>query len=138
MNIKALIEAEVVEQLTDEDRKIIIDYWVKFMETYELNDWDDYPFFYEMKAVEMEDDEYDDEEALNNECRDHLMWTIVDTINNCSGEIDTIEQIYDDIAYVFHGWYRKDYSVVEDFKEFVFSELDKDIEFENTVAEYNA
>ena len=35
-------------------------------------------------------------------------------------------------------YYSKDYSVVEDFKEFVFSELDKNIEFEDIVAEYNA
>ena len=108
------------------------------METYELYDWDHYQFFADSKMMEMEDDEYDDEEALNNECRNCLTATIFDTINNWNNEVDTIEQIYDDIAYVFNDWYTKDYSVVSDFKEFVFSELDKDIEFENTAIEYNA
>ena len=138
MNIRDLIEAEVIEQLTDEDRKIIADYWKKFMKTYDLYDWGHYQFFADTKMMKMEDDEYDDEETLNNECRNQLTSAVLDTINNYNGEIDTIEQIYDDIAYVFNDWYTKDYSVVEDFKEFVFSELDKDIEFENTVAEYNA
>ena len=138
MNIRELIEAEVIEPLTDEDRKIIAYYWKKFMETYSLYSWNDYAYFADSKMMEMEDDEYDNEEALNNECKEYLTYTMVDTINNASGEIDTIEQIYEDIAYVFKDWYTKDYSVVEDFKEFVFSELDKDIEFENTVAEYNA
>jgi hypothetical protein len=132
MNIKELIEAEIVEPLTDEDRKIIAYYWTKFMESYDLYDWGHYQFFFERLDGDYEDKDYSDE------CREYLTYTIVDTINNASGEIDTIEQIYDDIAYVFNDWYTKDYSVVEDFKEFVFSEIDKDIEFENTVAEYNA
>lgn len=138
MNIKELIEAEIVKSLTDKDREIIAYYWKKFMETYDLCDWNDYVFFADTKMMEMEDDEYDNEEALNNECRECLTYTIVDTINNVSGEIDTIEQIYEDIAYVFKDWYSKNYSVVEDFKEFVFSEIDKDVEFENTIAEYNS
>lgn len=138
MEIKELIEAEIVEPLTDEDREIIAEYWAKFMESYDLYDWNHYQFFADTKMMEMEDGEYDDEEALNNECRDHLTCTILDTINNANGEIDTIEQIYDDIAYVFNDWYTKDYSVVEDFKEFVFSEIDKDVEFENKAVEYNA
>jgi hypothetical protein len=138
MKIRELIEAEIVEPLTDEDREIIVYYWLKFMESYDLYNWNHYQFFADTKMMEMEDDEYDNEEALNNECREHLTYTIVDTINNASGEIDTIEQIYDDIAYVFNDWYTKDYSVVEDFKEFVFSEIDKDVEFENTAMKYNA
>lgn len=137
MNIKELIEAEVIEPLSVEDRKIIADYWMKFMEAYSLHNWNEYQFFADSKMMEMEDDEYNDEKALNDECKKHLTYSILDTINNASGEIDTIEQIYDDIAYVFNDWYTKDYSVVEDFKEFVLSELDKDIEFESTVAEYN-
>lgn len=138
MDIRELIEAEIVNPLTNEDREIIVYYWKKFMETYGLWNWNDYAFFADTKMMEMKDDEYEDEEALNNECKEYLTYTIVDTINNANGEIDTIEQIYEDIAYVFKDWYSKNYSVVEDFKEYVFSELDKDIEFENTVIEYNA
>lgn len=132
MNIRELIEAEIVKPLTDKDREIIAEYWLKFMESYDLYDWDNYQFFFESLDRDYEDKDYSDE------CREYLTYTIVDTINNVSGEIDTIEQIYDDIAYVFSGWYTKDYSVVEDFKEFVLSEIDKDIEFDNKAMEYNA
>lgn len=132
MEIRDLIEAEIVEPLTDEDREIIAYYWLKFMESYDLYDWGHYQFFFESL-----DGEYEDDKDYSDECREHLTYVILDTINNATGEIDTIEQIYDDIAYVFNDWYRKDYSVVEDFKEFVFSEIDKDVEFENTVMEYN-
>ena len=139
MDIRELIEAEIVRPPTYEDREIIAYYWKKFMETYDLHSWNNYQFFYESEEAEKVEIGYDEDEdeVLNNECRKYLTYTILDTISGVGIEIDTIEQIYEDIAYVFNNWYNRNYSVVEDFKEFVFSEIDKDIEFENTLAEYN-
>ena len=139
MDIRELIEAEIVRPPTYEDREIIAYYWKKFMETYGLHSWNNYQFFYESEEAEKVEIGYDEDEdeVLNNECRKYLTYTILDTISGVGIEIDTIEQIYEDIAYVFNNWYNRNYSVVEDFKEFVFSEIDKDIEFENTLAEYN-
>ena len=130
-HIRDLLTTKTVEPLTNEDREVIAYYWKRFMKTYKFLDWKWCDFFWSNF-----DQEYDDGEDYNVKCNEFMTRVILDTINNCSGRIDTMVHIYDKIAFVFE---QDCLTITEDFIRFVFSEIDKKaIEFENTIAEYNS
>lgn len=133
--IRGLFEKDFYRPLTDEDREIIAYYWKKFMKTYKLLDWKLYDFFWGNFEPE-----YDDGRDYNDQCREFLTCVGLNTINNYSGEIDTMEQIYFNIASIFNEMYYWYYcEEIEDFKRFILSEIDKKtVEFENILSEYNS
>ena len=117
--------------LTNEEREVIAYYWKEFMKTYKFLDCKWYDLFWSNF-----DQEYDDGRDFNDQCREFMTSVILDVINNRSGMIDTIWQIYYNINFVFE---QDNKFVAEDFVQFVLSESIKKVEeFENNVAEYNS